>query len=338
MAVAAARAPRRRVMARASQFREIGILLLLLLVFIGTGLLRPRYFEPFNLRTIMLWIPLLAVVGMGEMMVIITRGIDVSVGSMVGLTGMIVGMLFRDVAGFDLWMGIVLSIVIGAGLGAINGLLIARVRVPPVITTLGTLSVYRGITFLISNGTQVDPNYIPTDLIRWSQVGPFGIREFPWVMVIVAVIGLLTHLLLHYTRLGRDIFALGSNPDAARLRGIPTDRVTFFVYAFTGAVAGFAGLLYASRFGFINPGQTGVGLELAVVAAVVIGGVNVYGGSGSVIGVLLGCLLLGAINVSLAVLGIPGTWQLAVYGLVILIAVTADSLLQRQIRRAVGEE
>ena len=124
-------------------------------------------------------------------------------------------------------------------------------------------------------------------------------------------------------------------PDAARLRGVPVKRVTFFTYAFTGALSGFAGLLYASRFGFLNPGQTGVGLELTVIAAVVIGGVNVFGGSGSVPGVLLGCLLLGAINVALAVLGIAGTWQLAVYGLVILIAVIADSLLQRQLRSAV---
>lgn len=322
----------------ATRFREVGILVLLLLVVLVTGLIQPRFFDPSNFRSILLWVPLLAVVGMGEMMVIIIRGIDVSVGSMVGLAGMIVGMFFRDVADFNLYLGVVLAIVIGLLLGAINGALVAWGRVPAVIVTLGGLSAYRGITFLISGGRQVDPNYIPIELIRLSQIGPFGIREIPWVIVIVGFVALVTYLFLQYTKMGRDIYALGSNPDAARLRGVSVEKVTFVVYAFTGAVAGFAGLLYASRFGFVNPGQTGVGLELTVIAAVVIGGVNVFGGSGTVVGVLLGCLLLGAINVALAVLGVAGTWQLAVYGFVILLSVTADTLLQQQLRQAAGEE
>jgi rhamnose transport system permease protein len=241
--------------------------------------------------------------------------------------------MFRDVPGFSIPMGVVVSILVGLALGSLNGILIARAKVPAVIVTLGGLSAYRGLTFLITQGSQIDNNYIPRALVRWSQIGPFGTRAVPWVIFIVIGVALLTWLIFRYTRLGRHIYALGSNPDAARLRGIAVDRVTFFTYAFTGALAGFAGLLYASRFGFLNPGQTGVGLELTVIAAVVIGGVSVYGGSGSVPGVLLGCLLLGAINVALAVLGIAGTWQLAVYGIVILLAVTADSLLQGGLRR-----
>ncbi len=322
---------------RALQVRELITLLLLVIVVIGTALIEPRYLEPISLRSILLWIPLLAIIGMGEMTVLIIRGIDVSVGSMVGFAGLAVGLLFRDVPGFPLWMAVILSVLIGLVLGSINGVLIAWVRVPPVIVTLGTLNVYRGLTFLFTNGSQIDGNYIPRPLIQWSQTGPFGIRDVPWVVFIVAAVALLTWLILQHTRLGRQIYALGSNPDGARLRGVPVKWVTYFTYAFTGALCGFAGLLYASRFGFLNPGQTGVGLEMTVIAAVVIGGVNVYGGSGSVLGVLLGCLLLGAINVSLAVLGVAGTWQLAVYGLVILIAVIADSLLQRQQQRSAGE-
>lgn len=326
--------PQEGWLARVLRVREVGTLLLLLIVVVGTSAIEPRYLNELSVRSILLWIPLLAIISMGEMTVIIIRGIDVSVGSIVGFAGLMVGLLFRDAPQIPLLASVLLSILIGLVLGSINGVLIAWVKVPAVIVTLGTLSAYRGLTFLITKGSQIDNNYIPRALVRWSQVGPFGIRLLPWVVVIVLVVALLTWVLLRHTRLGRHIYALGSNPEAARMRGIPVERVTFFCYAFTGALAGFAGVLYASRFGFLNPGQTGVGLEMIVVAAVVIGGVNVFGGSGSVVGVLLGCLLLGAINVALAVLGIAGTWQLAVYGTVILIAVVADSLLQRRLQRA----
>jgi len=307
---------------------------LLVIVVVGTYLIQPRYLNPNSLRSILIWIPLVAIIGMGEMMVIIIRGIDVSVGSIVGLAGLTVGMLFRDVPGFPVFLAVILSILIGLALGSLNGAIISRAHVPAVIVTLGGLSAYRGITFLITRGSQIDGNYIPKSLIRWSQLGPFGIREVPWIVVIVLAIALLTWVIFHYTRLGRDIYALGSNPEAARLRGVAVQRVTFFAYAFTGALSGLVGLLYSSRFGFLNPGQTGVGMEMTVIAAVVIGGVSPFGGSGSVLGVLLGCLLLGAVNVALAVLGIAGAWQLAVYGAVILLAVASDAVFQVGLHRA----
>jgi rhamnose transport system permease protein len=312
--------------------REVGTLLLLLLVIGITAAIQPRYLSANSIRSILLWVPLLAIIGMGQMMVIIIRGIDVSVGSMVGLAGLVVGLVFRDLPGVPLAVCVLLSILLGLAMGALNGSLVAWLKVPAVIVTLGGLSFYRGLTFLITQGSQIDGNYIPKALVRWSQTGPFGIYLVPWVVLIVVVVALGTWFYLTYTRMGRHVYALGSNPDAARLRGVPVEWTTFSVYAITGALSGFAGLLYASRFGFLNPGQTGVGLELTVIAAVVIGGVNVFGGSGSVVGVLLGCLLLGAINVALAVLGIAGTWQLAVYGVVILIAVLADSLLQKRMQ------
>jgi rhamnose transport system permease protein len=279
-------------------------------------------------------VPLLTVVAMGEMMVIITRGIDVSVGSTLALAGIIVGMIFRDFPGFNIYLGTLLAILIGLALGAINGALIAWAKIPPVITTLGTLSAYRGLTFIVSQGRQIDPNHVPRSLIRWSQVGPFGINLVPWVVVIAIVVALLTFFFLRSAKAGRNVYAIGGNQDAAILRGIPVALTTFLVYAITGALAGLAGVLYASRFGFVNPGETGVGFELTVIAAVVIGGTNVFGGSGSVLGVFLGCLLLGTINVALSVLGIAATWQLAVYGFVILLAVVVDAIIQRELRRA----
>jgi len=268
------------------------------------------------------------------MMVIITRGIDVSVGSILALAGIIVGMIFRDFPEFNIYLGTLLAILIGLGLGAINGALIAWVKIPPVITTLGTLSAYRGLTFIVSQGRQIDPNHVPRSLIHWSQVGPLGINLVPWVVVIAVVVAILTFFFLRSSKAGRNVYAIGGNQAAATLRGIPVAWTTFLVYAITGALAGLAGVLYASRFGFVNPGETGVGFELTAIAAVVIGGTNVFGGSGSVLGVVLGCLLLGTINVALSVLGIAATWQLAVYGFVILLAVVVDAIIQRELRRA----
>lgn len=317
-----------------ARFRELGIVLFLVLIVIGATIVQPRFLSSFNLRSVLLWVPLLTVVAMGEMMVIITRGIDVSIGSILALAGIIVGMVFRDFPEFNIYLGTLLAILIGLALGAINGALIAWAKIPPVITTLGTLSAYRGLTFIVSQGRQIDPNHVPRSLIRWSQAGPFGINLVPWVVVIAMVVALLTFFFLRSSKAGRNVYAIGGNQDAATLRGIPVAWTTFLVYSITGGLAGLAGVLYASRFGFVNPGETGVGFELTAIAAVVIGGTNVFGGSGSVLGVVLGCLLLGTINVALSVLGIAATWQLAVYGFVILLAVVVDAIIQRELRRA----
>jgi rhamnose transport system permease protein len=323
---------------RLARIREAAIVVLLIVIIAVVTAIEPRFLSTFNIRSILLWAPLLTVVAMGEMMVIIIRGIDVSVGAILGFAGIAVGMIFRDNPGFNIYLGTLLGILIGAALGAINGVLIAWVKIPPVITTLGTLSVYRGLVFIVSGGRQIDPNHIPTELIRWSQRGPFGSQLIPWVVVIALAVAALAYLFLRYTKTGRNVYALGSNPDAAALRGIPVSRTQFIVYTITGALAGLAGILYASRYGFVNPGETGVGFELTVIAAVVLGGTNVFGGSGSVIGVVLGCLLLGTINVALAVLGVAATWQLAVYGIVILLTVIVDAIIQRQIRRLITGE
>jgi len=315
--------------------RELGTLLLLGLVIVAATLKEPRFLEASTLNSVLLWIPLLAVVGMGQMMVIITRGIDVSVGSMVGLAGISVGMLFRSYPDLNVFVGTLAGILLGLVLGTVNAALIAWSRIPPIIATLGTLSAYRGLVFIVSRGEQVDSNHIPTALTYWSLEGPIhlGSVTVPWILLIALAVAAAAAWFLRRTRAGRDVYALGSHPEAARLRGVPVTRTTFVVYAITGALCGLAGVLYASRYGFVNPATAGQGLELSVIAAVVIGGTNVTGGSGTVLGVLLGCLLLGTINVALAVLGIAANWQLLVYGAVILIALIVDTLLQRAVGR-----
>jgi rhamnose transport system permease protein len=324
------------VLGRLAALREAGVIFLLMLVVGITWVREPRFLESTSLNTILLLIPLLIVIGIGQMPVIVTRGIDVSVGSIVGLAGMTAGLVFRANPGLNAYAGAAIAIAAGAVLGAVNGGLIVGLRVPPIIATLGTLSAYRGLTFIISRSEQIEQSSLPDAMTGWAKYGPLSLGgvTFSWLLTAALGVALLGHLFLRSTRTGRDVYAIGSNPEAARLRGVPVSRTTFLVYVLSGALSGLAGIMYASKFGFINPGSAGAGLELTVIAAVVIGGTNVLGGSGTVAGVLLGSLLLGAISVALSVVGMESDWQAPVYGLVILVSVIVDSAIHNRLRRA----
>jgi ribose/xylose/arabinose/galactoside ABC-type transport system permease subunit len=315
---------------RLALLRESAVVVLCVLLGGAAAMREHRFLDPINLEAILLWVPLLAVVGLGQMLVIVTRGIDVSVGSMVGLSAMVVGMSFRAEPHLPLLVGVAIGMVLGALLGALNGSLVSAARIPPIIVTLGTLSLFRGATFIVSRGRQIDSYDIPDALTRWSSAGPFTIGgvTVPWILLLILALAAFWSWGVKKTRIGRNVFAFGSNPEAAELRGLRTRRTNFGVYAATGALCGLAGVLYASRYGFVNPGTAGAGLELIVIAAVVIGGTNVLGGSGTVSGVLLGCLFLAILNQGLAVLGIAENWQQLVYGGVILVAVLLDSGLR----------
>ncbi len=317
--------------------REWSLVVALVVVAVGATIVQPRFATSDNFRSILLWMPLLLVAAMGQTAVILTRGIDVSVGSTMGLAGMATALLLRDNPQFPVLVAAGFGMAVGAVLGAVNGGLIAGARIPPIVATLGTLGVYRGLTFWISEGRQVDEYQLPKALSEWSLSGPFGQTLVPWVVLAALVAAVLMHVLLTSTRFGRDLYALGGNPDAAALRGVPAGRTAFLAYVLCGAAAGLAGVLYTSRFGNVNPAQIGSGFELQVIAAAVIGGVSVFGGVGGAPGVSLSAFLLGTVNVALTVLAIAGTWQTAVYGLVLLVAVVADERFARRLRRQAGE-
>ena len=323
----------RRLLAR----REFSLVVALTLVAIAATIAQPRFASEDNLRSILLWVPLLVVAAMGQTAVILTRGVDVSVGSTLGLAGMATALLLRDHPSLNVYVAALFGTAVGAALGAVNGGLIAGARIPPIVATLGTMGVFRGLTFWISGGQQVDEYQLPRALAAWSLEGPFGQTLAPWVVLAAALTAVGMHALLTGTRFGRDLYALGGNPDAAALRGVPVGRTTFLAYVLCGAGAGLAGVLYASRYGNVNPAGIGVGFELQVIAAAVIGGVSVFGGVGGAPGVALSALLLGTVNVALTVLAIAGTWQTAVYGLVLLLAVVADERLAHGLRRLSGE-
>ena len=308
--------------------REAGIAVMIVLFCLAVGLVKPQFLTLGSLRIILLLTPLIMIGAMGQMLVIVARHVDLSIGSMLGLTAMASGMMFRYHP--EIWwpLGFALSIGLGALLGLFNGMLVTMFRLPAIIVTLGTLSLYRGVTFILSNAKQIDRQYVPSALKSMSQTSPiFGI---PWIIFIAFGVALLTYWFAMHTRIGRQVYALGSNPVAAPLRGINVTRVTLLVFALSGALSGLAGIMYASRWGFVNPSNTGNGFEFQVIAAVVIGGVSINGGVGSVPGTVLGVLLLGCVSAALPLLGIPGTTQSAIYGAVILVALLIDRLVRLQ--------
>lgn len=312
-----------------AKFREVGIVVFLVLLMAVAGIAEPRFLSLGNFGNILLDISLLTIVAAGQTVVIISRNIDISVGSSLGLCAIVVGLLFKFHPGMPIVLGLFIGIALGAILGAVNGALVTQFSVPPLIATLGTLSVYRGLVFLLSGGRQVDPNDIPPPLIAMAQTSPIRV---PWLVIIAFLVALVVALFLRYTRIGRDIYAVGNNPMAARLRGIEVRHVVFLVFTLTGSLAGLAGVLYAARYGTVNPADAGVGFELTVIAASVIGGANILGGSGTIVGSVLGSLLLGVLSNALAVTNVTGFYQKFAQGVVILMAVIVDATIHNQLQ------
>jgi rhamnose transport system permease protein len=308
--------------------REAGIFVMIILFCTAVGIYKPHFISSNSLRIILLLVPLIMIGAMAQMLVLVARHVDLSMGSMLGFSAMVAGLMYRDMP--EIWwpIGFLVAVGTGAGLGLFNGLLVTIFNLPSIIVTLGTLNLYRGLTFIISDARQINRANIPSELKAMSQTSPiFGI---PWIILMSFAIALLTFYLVRYTQLGRQIYAIGSNPNAAPLRGINVTKVTLIVFIISGALSGLAGIMYASRWGFVNPSNTGMGFEFQVIAAVVIGGVSINGGVGTVLGTFLGVILLGCVAAALPLLGIPGTTQSAIYGSVILIALLIDRSVRQR--------
>jgi rhamnose transport system permease protein len=309
---------------RLLRVREIPILLTLAAIVAFTAFREPSFLTTENVRGMLLAVSLVLVLAMGQTVVVLTRGIDVSAGSAMGMAGMTAAVMYQQQRIESLAAGVGVALLVGALGGALNGVLVAAARVPPIIATLGTLGLYRSVAFLVSGGHTVSDAELPRSVRALSVEGPPGLSDVPWLVFIAFVMALATWLLLRYTRIGRHVYTVGGNADAARLRGVPVRRVVFLAYVFSGTMAGLAGLLYAPHYGSVNPEQIGSGRELAAIAAVAVGGVSIFGGVGGVPGVVLGALLLGTIEIALTVLHIDPGWQMTAYGAAILAAMTFD--------------
>jgi rhamnose transport system permease protein len=316
-----------------ARFREVGILGFIVLLMIVVSLASPNFLTFSNMRDILMDIAILVIVSLAQAMIIITRGIDLSVSSMIGLTAMMTAFTLRAYPFTPIPMLVLLSMLLGFFLGCINGSIITFGKVPPIIATLGTLSIYRGMIFLYSNGSWINAFEMPVPFKLLAKASPLGL---PNLVIFAIVVALIIYFFLNYIQAGRDIYALGTNPDAAKISGIRTDRVTFMVYAISGIACGLAGILWASRFEAAQT-NTALGFELQTVAASVIGGVSMMGGIGTVPGVVFGALLLGIIQNALTLVNISPFWQLAVQGLLILLAVVSDSSIQQRIKQTVRQ-
>jgi rhamnose transport system permease protein len=319
---------------RPEQFREVILLIVTigLLFFFWTQI--PDYFNPRSVNRLTTALPITLVVAVGQVLVVLTRNIDLSVSSIVGMSAYVVGTLLTDHPGMPVALAVALSLLIGLGLGAINGLIVAYGGVPAVITTLGTLALYRVVLVEIANAKTVTAGNLPGWLAgvpskNILSIGQYDLRLMVGIALLVVVCG---QLVLRYLPFGRRLFAIGSNPDAARVAGLPAQRDVFLAFTLCGGLAGLGGFMWIVRFGNITVAAA-QGLELQVVAAVVVGGVNIFGGSGSMVGAFMGVLLIEILQQSLLRWqGVSEFAKDAILGLLILVAVTADAIILGRLR------
>ncbi|TQM62903.1 ABC transporter permease [Humibacillus xanthopallidus] len=325
--------PRRRIVQGLLRSREFSILVVLLLVVAAATIKNPSFLlSSSGWRDLLLTPSMLIVLAVGQAAVIITRNVDLSVGSVLGLTAYLTGRLFIDHPGLPIVAVFAAGILVGGLLGLVNGLLVALARVPALVITLGTLYIYRGIVLSWAGSSRINASDLPPDFLS---LGTAQVLTIPVLFIVaLAVLGAVGYY-LYTARSGREFYAIGSDPDAAVLYGLNVRRRVLSAFVLSGALAGLAGVVFAARYGSVSS-DAGTGIELQAVAAVVIGGVAIFGGSGTVWGAALGAVLLVTINRALPMLGIPDFWQQALVGALILSAIVLDRVLAaRQSRRLV---
>lgn len=300
--------------------RELGIVAILV-VFVGVvGIIQPRFVNLQNIQFLLIDTTIFAFLALGETMVVASRNVDLSVGSVLGLSAFLASRMFEHIHGVPIPVVFLVGIGIGLGCGVINGLVVSIGRVPSLVVTLATLYIFRGLDILFVGGGQVVASSLPDAFIRIPKATWFGV---PILAVVAGLVIAAGAYYLRSFRSGRELYAIGSNPEAARLAGIPIGKRVFTAFAMSGAIAGFSGVLWAARYGTIDS-TAGTGYELLVISAVVVGGVAIFGGSGSAVGAAFGALLLNAINSALYVLGISPFWSQAIAGFLLLGAITLD--------------
>ena len=312
-------------MQRFSHQRDLGLGALTLALLGLVAVAFPGFIRPANLLAVLDDTALLIALALGEMLVLLTRGVDLSVAANLALSGMVAALLDQAAPGLGVLPVLLTALAVGTLLGAFNGLLVWRLRIPSIVVTLGTLSVYRGLVFVVSGGVWVNSNQMSPGFLGFVRAEVLGVTVLSWFAILAAC---LAWFALRYTAAGRDLYAAGSNPSAAAYAGIDPGRAQFLAFTASGALAGLCGYFWVSRFGVAYT-DVASGFELQVIAACVIGGVSIAGGVGTVAGVAIGALFLGIIKNALPLVGISPFWQMAVSGAVITAAVVLNARAER---------
>ncbi|MBU6495665.1 MAG: ABC transporter permease [Acidobacteria bacterium] len=313
------------------RFREVAILGVIIVVVGLTALKTPAFAGLSSIQQILTNAALFILLAIGETVVIVTRNVDLSVGSTLGLSAFVVGDLYTHHPGTNMVLAFAVGIGVGVLCGALIGVVVTLAKVPSLVVSLAGLYVYRGVLNIIGIGVQIEPTSIPMSL---QKIGFLNVLDLPWIFVIPFVLVIVAHYALRAFRANRELYAIGSNPTAAELAGIPVAKRVFWAFVVSGAMAGLGGVLFVAEFATVNA-TAGTGYELLVVASCVIGGVAIFGGAGTVLGAAFGAILLQVINQSLVVINVSPFWDQALAGALILVTIAVDRLLTLRVARAV---
>jgi len=319
---------------RPEQIREFVLVLLIIAVIIFFATQIDNYLNPRFFNRISTSVAIIAVISVGQTLVILTRNIDLSVGSIVGFTAYFAGQQLIANNEMSPYVAVLLAVGLGAAMGAFNGVIVAYGRVPAIIVTLGTLALYRTLLVEYSDAQSVITAKLPEWVLELPRANIFsaGDLDFRFLVGIMLAVVVIAQLMLSFTSYGRRLYAIGSNPDAAEVSGFASQRIVFIAFVLCGALSGLAGFMFLARFGNITV-VAGLGFELKAVAAAVVGGVNIFGGVGTVIGTLLGATLIDLIDNSLIRwTEISQFWREALLGMMILLAVAADLVIMNRLR------
>lgn len=311
------------------KFREIGLLFFIMVLSILVQLRNENFLTWENINDLITNTAILSILAVGMMLVIITRGIDLSIGASLALSGMISALTVSANPNLHPLLAILLGMLVGAFCGTIVGLLVSKGKVLPIIASLGMMNVYRGLTFIMSGGSWVSAHQMPASFKNIATGRTLGINNLVFIAIVIYIV---FYYFVEHTRTGRQIYAVGSNPESAKISGINTEKILWLVYIIMGALSGLAGVLWVSKFASAQ-GDTAMGYEMNVIAACVLGGVNIAGGSGKISGVLLGSLLSGILNNALPLIKVSPFWQQAIQGFIILVAIITNSLVKRSVDR-----
>lgn len=318
-----------RTVGRSREMTLAGVMVVLCLV---VAIQAPHFLSFSNLSQVTTLAAIIGIAAVGESLVVITKNVDLSVESTIGLVAFVVADILRQKA-LPVPAAWLMGIGLGLVLGMANGAIITLFRVPSLVATLGTLSIFRGLDFFVAGGHEVNLADLPPGYANAASQDFFGVPLFVILAIAVMVV---VALILRLTPLGRQLYAVGSNAEAALIIGIRSRLVVFLAFSVSGLLAGVAGVLWGMEFGTIYA-TSASGVALQIIAAVVVGGVTIAGGAGTVVGAVLGALFLGLINNALLLLQMPQELLQVIYGAVILVAVSADALIQRRERRLTAE-